>query len=67
MVYAPALLKRFEQRSKHYELMRTILLEEFCVVPKGTPILCLPTQGLRPGLRYAAAPRLVFVAIRSAM
>ena len=48
MVYAPALLKRFEQRSKHYELMRTILLEEFCVVPKrdSDPLLAYP--GLTP-------------------
>jgi hypothetical protein len=48
MVYAPALLKRLEKPSKHYELMRTILLEEFCIVPKrdSDPLLAYP--GLAP-------------------
>jgi hypothetical protein len=48
MVYAPALLKRFEKPSKHYEVKRTILLQEFCIVPKrdSDPLLAYP--GLAP-------------------
>jgi hypothetical protein len=48
MVYAPALLKRFEQRSKHYELKRTIPLEEFSIVPKRDSDLFLAYPGLTP-------------------
>ena len=51
---AQALLKRFDQRSQR-------------VVPKGLRSFCSHTQGLRPGLRYAAALRLLFAAIESGM
>jgi hypothetical protein len=38
---------------------------EICAVPPGLCRLSAATQGLRPGLTYAAAPRLVFAAMRS--